>query len=117
MMSPNCIFCRIIKGEIKAEKVDESDNFIAIRAAHPKTQGHTLIIPKMHLVTIIDLPNKLGNELLEFTKKISYSLLEKKYGDGFNVIMNNLAPEGQVVEHAHIHIIPRKEGDGLRSLA
>src|SRR3989344_2959122 len=112
----SCIFCKIIQGKIKAERIAESNNFLAFLDAHPKTKGHTLIIPKKHLVTLLDIPNKLGNELLELTKKVASRLLDEKKGDGFNVLMNNLEPAGQVVFHAHVHIIPRKEGDGLRVL-
>ena len=109
----NCVFCKIIRGKIKSEKVAESNNFIAFLDAHPKTEGHTLIIPKKHFVTLLDLPNKLGSELLEFTKRIASQLLENKKGDGFNIIMNNLEPAGQLVKHAHLHVIPRKENDNL----
>ena len=112
----NCVFCKIVKEEIKAEKVGESESFIAIRDAHPAVEGHTLIIPKKHFVTLLDIPNKFGNELLEFEKKISGELMSDKKGDGFNLIMNNLEVAGQVVMHAHIHVIPRKEGDGIKFL-
>jgi len=111
----NCIFCKIARGEIKSEKVFESDSFFAIRDIHPKTKGHTLIIPKQHFATLLDIPNKLGGELLEFVKKVSSNLMEQKLGDGFNILMNNLSCAGQIVMHAHIHIIPRKEGDGFSS--
>jgi histidine triad (HIT) family protein len=112
----NCVFCKIGKGEIKSEKIAESDNFFAIFDLHPKSKGHCLIIPKKHFVTILDIPNKLGNELLEFLKKVSSKILDDKYGDGFNVVMNNLECAGQVVQHAHVHIIPRNEKDGLKML-
>src|SRR3989344_8515820 len=101
MKHPNCIFCKIAQGKIKAEKISESNNFIAILDAHPKTHGHTLVIPKKHFVTLLDIPNNLGQELLEFTKNICSQILEKKQGDGFNILMNNLEPAGQTVKHAH----------------
>ena len=110
----NCIFCKIIRDKVKAIKIAESNNFIAMLDAHPQTEGHTLIIPKKHFVTLLDLPNKLGEELLAFTKKVASKILEEKKGDGFNIVMNNLEPAGQIVKHAHIHILPRKEGDGFK---
>lgn len=55
--------------------------------------------------------------MLEFTKKVAGELLDKKYGDGFNILMNNLEVAGQGVLHAHIHVVPRKEGDGIRVIA
>lgn len=110
----NCIFCRIARKEVKAQIVEESNNFIAFFDANPRAEGHTLIIPKKHFVTLLDIPDKLGEEMLNFIKKISNEILAKKYGDGFNIVMNNLEPAGQVVNHAHIHIIPRKDGDSLK---
>ncbi len=116
MENKDCIFCKIARGKIKAEIVKSSNNFIAIFDTKPAAEGHTLIIPKKHFVTLLDINNTLGEELLKFTKEIASSLLEEKYGDGFNIIMNNLEPAGQIVKHAHIHVIPRKEGDGLRMI-
>ena len=112
--SDDCIFCKIARDEIKSDKILESDNFFAIYDIQPHALGHSIIIPKKHFFTLLDIPNKIGNELLEFTKKVASSLLDKKYGDGFNLLMNNLQVAGQVVMHAHIHVIPRNEGDGFR---
>jgi len=109
-----CVFCKIARGEIKAEKIAESNNFFAVKDIHPVAEGHLLVIPKRHFVTLLDIPDNLGEELLNFLKKISSDLLEKKLGNGFNIVMNNLEPAGQFVMHAHIHVIPRKEGDGIR---
>ncbi len=117
MVEKDCIFCKIAKKEIKSDFIMESDNFFAIYDARPKAQGHTLIIPKKHFVTLLDIPNKLGGELLEFTKKAAGNILDKKYGDGFNILMNNLQVAGQLVMHAHLHVIPRKEGDNIKPLA
>jgi len=112
----NCIFCKIIKREIKAEIIEESNSFIAVKDAKPVTNGHTLIIPKKHLVTLLDIPDKMGEELLNFKKKVAGKLIDTKKGDGFNIIMNNLQCAGQAVMHAHLHIIPRKDGDGIKFL-
>ncbi len=117
MKNENCLFCKISRGEIPSKKIKESDNFIAILDIYPKAESHTLIIPKKHFVTLLDLPNKLGNELLQFSKEVANDIVEKKKGDGFNIIMNNLPPAGQIIEHAHIHIIPRKENDGLKIIS
>lgn len=117
MGSEDCIFCKIARGETQSEIVNESNNFIAIRDIEPKVEGHTLVIPKQHYVTLLDIPNRLGEEMLVFIKEVSSDLLEKKYGNGFNIIMNNLDPAGQLVKHAHVHVIPRKEDDGLRAIA
>ena len=113
-MAEECIFCKIARGEVKSTRVGESNNFFSIFDVRPVTKGHCLVIPKKHFVTLLDISNKLGDEMLEFTKKVCSKLMDERYGDGFNIVMNNLRCAGQEVMHAHIHIIPRKEDDGLR---
>lgn len=110
----HCIFCDIIAGKVKGEVIRVSDRFIALKDVKPVALGHVLIIPKEHYGTLLDIPNSWGGELLTFTKEVASSLLDTKLGDGFNIVMNNLEPAGQVVPHAHIHLIPRKDGDGIR---
>ncbi len=117
MTDKNCVFCKISKGLVKSDFLAESDNFYAILDKNPKSRGHALIISKKHYVTILDIPNKLSEEMISIAKKVSSEIMDKKLGDGFNIVMNNLSPAGQVVMHAHIHIIPRKEDDGLRMIA
>ncbi|MEK6860090.1 MAG: HIT family protein [Nanoarchaeota archaeon] len=112
----NCIFCKIARGEIPCSKVYEDDNFIAILDVHPKAEGHTLIIPKKHFRNLLDMPASLGNEMLEAVKNVALDLIKQKKCEGFNLIINNEPAAGQVVFHAHIHILPRKKGDGLRML-
>ena len=117
MKEKNCVFCKIARKEHSAVYIKETNNFIAFLDAHPKTKGHSLVIPKRHYATILDIPEKLAEEMLDIIKKISLHTLEKKQGDGFNILMNNLAPAGQAVMHAHIHIIPRKEDDGIKIIS
>lgn len=112
----DCIFCKIVRGEIKSEIVKEGKNFIAFKDVNPAVEGHTLIVPKKHYTDLIDLPDDLGCEMLEFSKKVASELIKKKLGEGFNLIVNNGKSAGQFVMHAHVHIIPRKEGDGIRFL-
>lgn len=110
----NCIFCKIVKGEVKGDIVLEGDNFIAFKDVNPKTEGHTLIVPREHFVNLMEIPDDYGNELLSFIKSVSEKLIDEGFGDGFNVIMNNGEVAGQVVGHVHIHVLPRKKGDGLK---
>lgn len=117
MEDKDCIFCKIVKGEIKSDIVYSSDNFIGILDIHPKSVGHTVIFPKQHFNNILDIPSSLGGEMLEAIKEVGLKLIKEKKGDGFNVVVNNGQVAGQVVMHSHIHIIPRKTGDGLKSLA
>jgi histidine triad (HIT) family protein len=114
MKKEDCIFCKIANHKLSADITYEDDNFIAFLDKTPRTKGHTLIIPKKHFRNILDLPVSMGNELLEAIKKVSLKLIEDKKADGVNVLNNNEPSAGQVVFHTHIHIIPRKKGDGLK---
>ena len=110
----DCIFCKIVNGEVPAEKVYEDDNFVGILDIHPEMKGHTLVIPKKHFKTLLDTPNSLGNEYLEAIKKISLKLIENEGAEGFNVVFNNYEVAQQEVPHVHAHILPRKENDGVK---
>lgn len=116
MSNEDCIFCKIAKKEIKVNIIYEDDNFIAFPDANPRAEGHTLIITKKHYQTILDMPSTLGNEMLDAIKSIAIDLIKQGKAEGFNTIINSCEPAGQVVHHAHIHIIPRKKGDGLKIL-
>jgi len=105
----NCIFCKIARKEIKTEVVYESKNFIAFPDANPKTEGHTLIIPKKHFSNIMDMPAALGEELIDAVKGTA-EIRFKKGDEGFNLINNCGRAAGQVIMHAHFHLIPRKSG-------
>jgi histidine triad (HIT) family protein len=116
MNNNDCIFCKIVKGEIPASKTYEDENFIGILDVKPKAKGHTLIIPKKHYRNLLDMPGTLGTEMIEAIKEIGLKMIKDKNGEGFNVVINNEPAAGQVVFHAHIHIIPRKTGDGLHGI-
>jgi len=107
-----CIFCKIIKGEIPCNKVYEDETSFAFLDIKPVNFGHTLIIPKEHFENIYDLPEDTAAHLIKIAKKISMAL--KKLGaDGTNITTNNGEAAGQVVFHSHIHLIPRFINDGL----
>ena|SRR3989344_9522955 len=118
IMVEDCIFCKISNGEISKEKIIyENDNFISIPDANPVAEGHSLIISKRHFSTTLDLPDNLGIELIDCIKKTALELMKDKDVNGFNVINNNFKTAGQIVEHVHFHIIPRKNGDGIDILS
>ena len=108
-----CIFCKIGKKEQKIEVIYESKNFIAVPDINPRTKGHTLIMPKKHYVTLIDLPESLGGELLDTIKKV-FEIRSRDGAQGFNIIVNNFPVAGQYVMHSHLHLLPRKKGDGFQ---
>lgn len=112
MSNQDCIFCKIARKKIPVEFVEETENFVAFPDAKPRTKGHTLIIPKKHFVNFLDMPSDLGSELSDIIKKVAEKRL-KQGAKGFNIVMNNFPDAGQVVMHAHMHIIPRISGDGF----
>ncbi len=113
-MVKDCVFCKIAKGEIKSEKILDDKNFFAIKDINPKTKGHSLVISKKHYTTLLDMPSSLLGEFLETAKKLAVKLLDKEKAQGFNIIMNNYEVAGQLVPHVHLHVLPRKKGDGFR---
>ncbi|MFA6227960.1 MAG: HIT family protein [Patescibacteria group bacterium] len=110
----DCIFCKIIAGEIPSAKVYEDDNFLAFLDIAPVNPGHTLIIPKTHRETLLDLPAADACRLLGLVQKIAPAVLSATGTKAFNLMLNNGPASGQVVGHAHFHIVPRFEGDGLK---
>jgi len=111
-MEDDCIFCKIIKQK-SGDFVYENDNFIGILDINPISEGHTLVIPKKHYITILDMPETLGRELIEAIKNISTNLIKDGKAEGFNVLQSNQKVAQQEVPHVHFHIIPRKKDDGL----
>lgn len=108
----DCVFCKIIKGEIPSIKVYEDKDTIAILDIHPINPGHTLVMTREHYETIGDVPDSLLQELMLAVKKIATGL--KKMADGVNVNQNNRREAGQIIDHIHFHVIPRMKGDGLK---
>ena len=110
----DCIFCKIVKGEIPCSKVYEDENIFAFLDIAPVHKGHTLVIPKKHFETILDVPEQELKELILAVKKVAIAVEKGVDADGFVVTMSNKKAAGQVVPHAHFHIIPRFEDDGLK---
>jgi len=106
------LFSKIIKREIPAQIVYEDDNFIAILDINPVNPGHTLLIPKEPFKDIFDMPENLLEKVGPLLKKLSGAVKEATEAEGLNIGMNNGEAAGQVIFHAHIHIMPRIKGDG-----
>ena len=109
----DCIFCKIIRNEIPSSKIFEDDKLIAFLDINPVNKGHVLIVPKEHLETLLDIPDSLMKEMMVAAKKVAKSMRKTLKADGINLGMNNFPPAGQAVMHAHMHVIPRFENDGL----
>lgn len=103
----DCIFCKIIKGEIPNYTVYEDDDFLAFLDIFPSHKGHTLIIPKKHYADILNLPEELASKVLIIGKRIVAAMEKSINADGYNFVQNNREQAGQEVMHYHMHIIPR----------
>ncbi|HMB17413.1 MAG TPA: HIT family protein [Candidatus Paceibacterota bacterium] len=111
-----CIFCKMIKGDIPAEKVFENDYVIAVMDIHPKAPGHVMVIPKVHASNILDLSDDEIKPLFLAVKKVADMIYNALDPQGFTMGLNHGSVSGQEVDHIHFHIITRFEGDGGGSL-
>ena len=107
MKKDNCIFCKIINGDIPSRKLYEDDNFIVILDVGPASRGHALILPKEHYANIYEMPEDLCAEAMKLAKKMAAKMTEALHADGFNILQNNGEAAGQTVFHFHMHLIPR----------
>lgn len=100
----NCIFCKIISGEIPSYKVYEDSMILAFLDVNPNSNGHTLIVPKKHYLDLLDIDEDYLNQILKLSKNLGNNLKEKLNYDGFTLIQNN--GDCQEVKHFHFHLIP-----------
>ncbi len=108
----DCIFCKIVAGEITSAKVFEDERLLAFMDIGPVRPGHTLLIPKDHYERFTDLPEDLAAELGRVIPRLARAVVQAAHADGFNLHQTNGTCSGQVVPHVHIHIIPRHNDDG-----
>lgn len=109
----NCIFCKIIKGEIPSYKIYEDEYTYAFLDIAKDVDGHTLVIPKKHVVNILDCDEKTLSHLSNTVKKICNHYVDNCGFDGCNILNASGESAQQTVMHFHIHIIPRKKDDGV----
>lgn len=115
MQTEKTIFAKIIAGEIPCIKIYEDADTFAFLDIQPNAIGHTLVVPKVRYENIHELPDEIASAMFRTVKKIAGATKTALNSDGTKIIMNNGSASGQVVFHAHIHIIPRFEGDKFRS--
>jgi histidine triad (HIT) family protein len=106
-----CVFCKMVAGEIPAAKVYEDDAVLAFLDIGPISDGHTLIIPKQHCARVHECDPQVLSAVAARLGRIAAAVVGAMEADGYNVLANNGSAAGQVVEHLHFHIIPRKAGD------
>ena len=106
----DCIFCKIIQGEIPAHKIYEDEKNLAFLDINPLTWGHTVVAPKEHGETLLAISDESVKEVNLAVKKVTAALKEALQPDGFTIGINHQI--GQAVPHLHIHILPRWQNDG-----
>ena len=108
-----CIFCSIINGDIPSYKVYEDDRFLAFLDISQAEYGHTLVVPKKHFDTFLDLDDETSKDLIVLVKDLANKVKRATGASGINILNNNGKAAGQSVNHVHFHIIPRYENDDL----
>ena len=110
----DCIFCRIVSGEIPATKIHESDTVMAFLDAFPLTRGHCLVIPKSHFTRIQDMPPDVNSAVFETVSRLA-ALTDKIAGSTL-IAVHNGPESGQEVPHVHVHLVPRRLNDGAGAI-
>ena len=115
MLEADCVFCKIIKGEIPAKKYYEDDNFLTIYDIHPISEGHLVVFSKNHYTNTKEMPDDEFKALFVKAKEIAEKETEELGTDGYNLLVcQGEAAQSSVPHRPHIHIIPRRLGDGLK---
>ncbi len=110
----DCIFCKIVAGQIPCTRVYEDDAVLAFMDIGPIVKGHTLVIPKAHHDPLTAVPSDLLARVIEVVRRVAAAQVAGLKADGVNVHQSNGAVAGQVVPHVHFHVIPRFADDGHR---
>ena len=108
----NCVFCKIVKGEIPCSKIWEDEEFLAFLSIDPVCDGHTIVIPKKHYENVFVCEDEILGKLNIVCKKIGLILRERLGCEGVNILNNSGEAAGQEIFHIHFHVFPRFEGDG-----
>src|SRR6201989_523135 len=114
MRDPDCLFCKIVAGEIPSQRVDEDDDTVAFMDINPATRGHALVVPRRHVKDLTEIdPADLG-AVAAMAQRVAKRGLEVLGADGVNLLNSCGAAAWQTVFHFHMHVIPRYEDDPLR---
>lgn len=109
----HCIFCDLIRGAAEVSICYEDDTVIAFMDIQPVNKGHLLVVPRHHYEVLKDIPRPVGQHLYDVTAKLIPIVQRVSGAEDMNIVVNSGAAAGQNVFHYHIHLIPRREGDGF----
>jgi histidine triad (HIT) family protein len=109
----DCIFCKIVRGEIPCAKIYENDLVLSFLDIGPINRGHALVIPKKHYPTLFEIPDEDLAACASVARQVARAVYRAVGATGLNFLQNNFRSAGQLVEHAHFHLIPRFANDGF----
>src|SRR3954467_2296009 len=110
---PACTFCELIRGAAEVSICHEDADSIAFMDIQPVNNGHILVVPREHHESLLDVPQELGIHLFKVTMRLANAMRRVTGCDDMNIVVNSGAAAGQDEPHYHVHIIPRREGDGF----
>lgn len=109
----DCIFCKIIAGDIPSHKVYEDDKVMAFLDILPISPGHTIVVPKKHVSDLEDLTEEDFSAMSMAVKRLGKAVINGLNVKGYSIFLDNKSAANQHVPHVHFHLVPRAEGDGL----
>ena len=110
----DCIFCKIVSGDIPSFKIYETGETLAFLDIAPMSRGHVLVIPKKHSPNIFEISSEDWSNVQETVRVVAIGLEKATAADGVNLLMNNREHAWQIVHHVHVHLIPRFKNDGIK---
>jgi histidine triad (HIT) family protein len=116
MQDPNCIFCKIIAGEISARVIIQNEKAMALLDAFPLAAGHTLVIPKSHYAKVQQMSEQDAVAVFDMVWKLAGAVETASQVNASTIAIHNGSDAGQEVPHVHVHIVPRKSGDGAGAI-
>jgi histidine triad (HIT) family protein len=115
MLKEDCVFCKIIKGEIPSKKYYEDENFLAIFDINPISEGHIVLFSKNHYANVIEMPKEEWEKICVLARNLAEKHIKEIKADGYNLLINQgEAAQSGVAHRPHIHIVPRHFNDGLK---
>lgn len=111
----DCLFCKIIAGQIPSELVYQDEQVYAFLDINPTNPGHILVVPKQHSTGLLDAEPVTLSTLMPVVQRLAVAMKKVTQADGLNVIQNEGAAAGQMIQHLHFHLVPRKIGDGFEA--
>ncbi|MGZ4168505.1 MAG: HIT family protein [Solirubrobacteraceae bacterium] len=111
---PDCLFCKIVAGEIPSQRVDEDERTVSFMDISPATRGHALVVPRRHAANLLEIDAEDLAATVAAAQRLARTAVERFDADGVNLINSCGSAAWQTVFHFHLHVIPRYEGDPMR---